>query len=166
MADVPSGPSWTPPPPLFELKKKDLYDILNRSELNYELRYKYRSITGSRDSAVGIATAYGLDRRGVGVRVPVGARFCSPPHRPHRLCGPPSPLSNGIQRDIFTGVKRSGREARHSPSTSAESRIIHSPIRLHCGVFNQLSAGTSPFLYMNYLSKIIHPYFLRISLYC
>jgi hypothetical protein len=29
----------------------------------------------NRDSAVGIATGYGLDGRGVGVRVPVGAWF-------------------------------------------------------------------------------------------
>jgi hypothetical protein len=28
------------------------------------------------DSAVGIATGYGLDGRGVGVRVPVGQDFC------------------------------------------------------------------------------------------
>jgi hypothetical protein len=48
----------------------------------------------SRDSAVGVATGYGLDDRGVGVRVPVGTR---------------SP-----------GVKRLGREADHSPSASAE----------------------------------------------
>jgi hypothetical protein len=34
---------------------------------------------GSRDSAVGIATGYGLDGPEVGVRVPVGDRF-SPLH--------------------------------------------------------------------------------------
>jgi hypothetical protein len=35
--------------------------------------------TGSRGSAVGIATDYGLDDRGVGVRVLLGSRiFCSP----------------------------------------------------------------------------------------
>jgi hypothetical protein len=36
----------------------------------------------SRDSAVGIATGYGLDDRGVGVRVPEGSRILSSPHRP------------------------------------------------------------------------------------
>jgi hypothetical protein len=51
----------------------------------------------SRDSAVGIATGYGLDDLGVGVRVPVGSRiFCSP-HLPNRLWGPPSLLSNGYR---------------------------------------------------------------------
>jgi hypothetical protein len=40
---------------------------------------------GSRDSAVGIATSYGLDDRGVGVRVPVGSRIFSSPDRPDQL---------------------------------------------------------------------------------
>jgi hypothetical protein len=39
----------------------------------------------SRDSVVGIATTYGLDDRGVGVRVPVGSRIFSSPNRPDRL---------------------------------------------------------------------------------
>jgi hypothetical protein len=39
----------------------------------------------SRDSVVGIATSYGLDDRGVGVRVPVGSRIFSFPDRPDRL---------------------------------------------------------------------------------
>jgi hypothetical protein len=33
---------------------------------------------GSRESAVGIATGYGMDGRRVGVRVPVGTRLFSP----------------------------------------------------------------------------------------
>jgi hypothetical protein len=52
------------------------------------------------DRAVSIATGYGLDDRGVGVRVPVGSRIFTPPARPDRLCGPPSLLSNGY-RGIF-----------------------------------------------------------------
>jgi glutamine synthetase len=36
------------------------------------------------DSVVGIAIAYGLDDRGVGVRVPVGSRIFSS-RRPNRL---------------------------------------------------------------------------------
>jgi hypothetical protein len=48
----------------------------------------------SRDSAVGIATDYGLDDRGVGVPVPVESRIFSPPRRPDRLWGSPSLLSN------------------------------------------------------------------------
>jgi hypothetical protein len=73
----------------------------------------------SRGSAVGIATGYGLEDQGVGVRVPVGSRIFSSPRRPDRLWGPPNLLSNGYQ-GLFTGVKRLGGEADHSPPTSAE----------------------------------------------
>jgi hypothetical protein len=44
-----------------------------------ELLPNYTSHTESRDSVVGIATGYGLDDRGVGVRVSVGQDF-SPLH--------------------------------------------------------------------------------------
>jgi hypothetical protein len=43
---------------------------------------RYSIVYGSRDSAVGIATGYGLDDRWVGVRVPVGSRIFSSPRRP------------------------------------------------------------------------------------
>jgi hypothetical protein len=48
----------------------------------------------SRDSAVDIATGYGLDDRRVGVPVPVGSRIFSSPQRPDRLWDPPILLSN------------------------------------------------------------------------
>jgi hypothetical protein len=51
----------------------------------------------SRDSVVGIATSYGLDDRGVGVRIPVRSRIFSSPDRPDRLWGPPNLLSNGYR---------------------------------------------------------------------
>jgi hypothetical protein len=54
----------------------------------------------SRGSAVGITTAYGLDDRGFGVRVPVVSRIFSSPYRPDRLWGRPSLLSNGY-RELF-----------------------------------------------------------------
>jgi hypothetical protein len=47
------------------------------------------------DSIVSIATDYGLDDGGVGVRIPVESRIFSSPHRPDRLWGPPSLLYNG-----------------------------------------------------------------------
>jgi hypothetical protein len=46
-------------------------------------------------SAVGIATGYGLNDRGVGVRVPVGSRIFSCPRRPDWLWGLPNLLSKG-----------------------------------------------------------------------
>jgi hypothetical protein len=47
------------------------------------------------NSSVGIATGYGLDNRGVGVRVPIGSRIFSSPNRPDQLWGPPNLLSSG-----------------------------------------------------------------------
>jgi hypothetical protein len=40
---------------------------------------------GSQSSVVGIATGYGIDDCGVGVRVPAGSRMFSSPRRPDRL---------------------------------------------------------------------------------
>jgi hypothetical protein len=57
----------------------------------------------SRDSAVGTATGYGLDGRGVGVRVPVGSRIFSSPRRTERLWGSPSLLPNGYQGLFLRG---------------------------------------------------------------
>jgi hypothetical protein len=54
----------------------------------------------SRDSIFGIATGYGLDTRGVGVRVSVGSRIFSTPRCSDRIWGPSSLLANGY-RDLF-----------------------------------------------------------------
>jgi hypothetical protein len=75
----------------------------------------------SRDSVVGIAIGYGLEERGVGVRVPVVSRIFSSPRRPDRLWGLPSLLSNGY-RGLFARVKQQGREADHLPPASAEAK--------------------------------------------
>jgi hypothetical protein len=48
----------------------------------------------NRDSVVSIATGYGLDDRGVGVRIPVESRIFFSPRNPDRLWGPPNLLSN------------------------------------------------------------------------
>jgi hypothetical protein len=96
----------------------------------------------SRDSPVGIVTGYGLDNQEVGVRVPVGSRIFTL----HVV-----QTSSGVHPTSYTmstggccpGVKRPGRDASHSPPTSAEVKKIHSPIRLHGVVLNELSIGTT-----------------------
>jgi hypothetical protein len=89
-------------PPAYEVslnyESKHFYSIFqNVSRANTDappLNVKLYENWLSRDSSVGIATGYGLDNRGVGVRVPEGARNFSSPRRPDRLWGPPSLLSN------------------------------------------------------------------------
>jgi hypothetical protein len=72
----------------------------------------------------GIATAYGLDDRGVGVRVPVGSEF-SLLYIIQIGCGahPASyPMDTG--GSFPRGLKRQGREADYSPPASAEVKKI------------------------------------------
>jgi hypothetical protein len=76
----------------------------------------------SRDSVVGIATDYGLHDLGVGVRVPVGSRAFSPASRP--ALGPTQPPIQWVPGSLSPVVKRQGREADHSPATSAEVKKI------------------------------------------
>jgi hypothetical protein len=52
------------------------------------------------ESVVGIATGYGLDDRGIGVRVPVVSRIFSSPRRPDRLLDPFNLLYDGY-RGLF-----------------------------------------------------------------
>jgi hypothetical protein len=63
---------------------------------------------------VKVSSYLGLDDRGVGVRVPVGARFFFSPRRPDRCWGPPSLLSNGYQ-GLFPRGKTVGAWSWHSP---------------------------------------------------
>jgi hypothetical protein len=69
----------------------------------------------SRDSSVGIVTGCGLDDRGL---IPGrGKRFFCTASK--AALGPPSLLSNGYRGLFRRGLKRTGREANHSPSFSA-----------------------------------------------
>jgi hypothetical protein len=71
----------------------------------------------SRNSAVGIATGYGLDDREVGVRVPVETRFLlSRASRP--ALGSTQLLIQWVPRSLSAGIKRPGPEADSSPPTS------------------------------------------------
>jgi hypothetical protein len=98
------------------------------------------SLFRSRDSEVGIATSYGLDgRSGRSSSLGRVKNFLfSRSSRPAlRATQPPIQWVPGA---LSPGVKRPGREADHSPPTSAESRKCGSiqplPIRLHGVVLN------------------------------
>jgi hypothetical protein len=90
----------------------------------------------SRDSSVGVALGYGFDDRGSRVRFPAEAGNFSLHHRVQNGSGAhPASYPMGA-RGSFPGVKRPGREADHSPPTSAEVKNVLSytstpPIRLH-----------------------------------
>jgi hypothetical protein len=58
-------------------------------------------------SAVGIATGYGLDCRGVGSSTPIGSRIFTL----HIV--QTGPWVKWVPRDFFPGIKRQGREAHH-----------------------------------------------------
>jgi hypothetical protein len=80
------------------------------------------------DSVVDTSTGYGLDGRGVGVRV----LFTSS----KLALGSTQPPIQWLSGLFPRGLKRTGREADHSPPTSAEVKnnvdlYIHSPTRLH-----------------------------------
>jgi hypothetical protein len=81
---------------LFSPVKSAMFKLLSMKR-HHKLHYLYRILRcfGSGDSAVGIATDYGLDDRRVGVRIPVGSRIFTFPQCPDRLWGPPSLLSIG-----------------------------------------------------------------------
>jgi hypothetical protein len=82
----------------------------------------------SRDSSVGIATGYGLDNRMIVVRFPAGAWNSSLRHRVQT-----QPPIQRVPEALSLRIKRLGREADHSPPSSAEVRecvmlYLHSPI--------------------------------------
>jgi hypothetical protein len=78
------------------LNHKSKNDYVNIGLIIASIDFSGRNITSSplllpatykgssRDSAVGMATGYGLDSSEVGVRVLAGARFFSAPRRPDR----------------------------------------------------------------------------------
>jgi hypothetical protein len=81
---------------------------------------KIHSNGKSRDSSVGIALGYGLDDRGSRVRFPVGAGNFSLHHRVQNGSGTHPASIQWVPGTLSLGVKRPGREADHSPPSSAQ----------------------------------------------
>jgi hypothetical protein len=79
---------------------------------------------GSRVSVVGIATGYGLDDRGVGVRVPEWVKnfLFSTSSRP--ALGSIQPHIQWVLVALSLGVKRPEREVDQLPPTSADVKSI------------------------------------------
>jgi hypothetical protein len=80
--------------------------------------------TKSRDSVVGIATGYGLNDRGIGVRVLVGSRTFSSPHHPDWLWSPPNLISNGYQGLFPWGKSSLGvKLTSHFPTSAGVKKM-------------------------------------------
>jgi hypothetical protein len=74
----------------------------------------------SRVSSVGIVLGNGLDDRGSKVRFPAGAGNFSPNYRVQNGSGAHPASYSMDTKGSSLGVKRPGREADHSPPSSAE----------------------------------------------
>jgi hypothetical protein len=74
----------------------------------------------SRDSSVGIALCYGLDDQGSRVRFPAGTGIFYFNTASRTALRPTQPPIQGVLGSPSLGVKRPGREAAHSPSSSVE----------------------------------------------
>jgi hypothetical protein len=69
-----------------------------RSQIFKNVNSRYVEEIWSRDGSVGTATAYGLDRRGVGVRVLVGTEFLSSSMSSTPVVGPTQPPIQWVLR--------------------------------------------------------------------
>jgi hypothetical protein len=79
----------------------------------------YVALLRSQDSAVGIATGYGLHDRGVRILVPVGSRILFSMSSGLAL-GPSQPPIQWVPGALSPGVKWWGCEADNSPPASAK----------------------------------------------
>jgi hypothetical protein len=84
---------------LHDLSVSSAFCILVGHENKFHIHTHHKG----EDSAVGIASSYGMDDWAVRARVPVGARIFFSARRPDRLWGPPSFLSNGYRGSISEG---------------------------------------------------------------
>jgi hypothetical protein len=103
-----------------------------------------------------IATGYGLDDRKTEIRVPVESRVFSSPHRPDRLWGPPSNLSNGYRGALSLGVPRSRKcgsiyPLPHTPSLRSaylgtETTYFYVTLPFASGIWPETRQSSQPLL--------------------
>jgi hypothetical protein len=96
----------------------------------------HHRVQKSRNSSVGIAVGYGLEDRGSRVRFPADSGNFILHHRIQNGSVARSASYTMGTSVYLLGVKRPGREADHSPPSSAEVKecvelYLRSPIRLH-----------------------------------
>jgi hypothetical protein len=84
------------------------------------LLFSFFFLPWSRDSSVGIALGYGLDDRGSRVRFRRGLGIFLFTTASRTALGPTQPPIQGVPGALSLGLKRPGREADHSPLSSAE----------------------------------------------
>jgi hypothetical protein len=94
------------------------------------------TVSGSQDSSVGIALRYGLDDRGSRVQFPAGLGIFLFTAMSRPALMPTQPPIQWVPRSLSLEVKRPGREADHSPPSSAKFKNMSSytftpPIHLH-----------------------------------
>jgi hypothetical protein len=93
-------------------------------------------ITKSRDGSVGIALGYGLDDRGLGFDSRRGLGIFLFTTASRTALGPTHPRIQWVSGVLSLGVKRPGREADHSPTSSAE---VKECVELYLCSLNTLS---------------------------
>jgi hypothetical protein len=94
------------------------YRFLRKRFIDKEF-WHYIQLACRRRDNVGIATGYGLDDWGVGVRVPGGSRIFSTSSRP--VLGSTQPTIQWVPGAPSPWVKRPGREPDHSSTASTVS---------------------------------------------
>jgi hypothetical protein len=111
----------------------ELRDMILNVPASYSVGFRFESELGNGVSGLNVCSfSFGATGWMIGGSSPVrGWEFFSSLPRPDRFWGPPSLQSNGYQ-----GVKRPGREADHSPPSSAKVKewagiYLHSPSTPH-----------------------------------
>jgi hypothetical protein len=136
----PTNFAWVKLPTRLEtVRKCSIHNTANNFPSSLVMLAIYCTVW-SQDSAVGMATCYDLDGRGIGIRVPAEAKIFPPSRRSYWFWGLPSFLSNGYRGLFPQGL--SGRRVKLSarlhilPRLRMNELYIHSSTSLYGVVLN------------------------------